>query len=430
MLKGKVNLTDQLFKQSAIVFVLRIVGMTLAYTAIILISRVYGAETYGRFSLLLTTAQFLVLIFSLGLPFAIVKLTADSNFFEITPKNNYLYNALKAVIISGLLGSILLYFSVDIIAINIFNDPLLIPYFKTLSYFFVFVVLHSFLVEFLKGRKLFIDYGLYLYVMPYLLFFIIFYFFFFKNSRITENAIYFSYLIPFLIISGIAFFFLPIKRLKTINKYLYKDLFKLSFPMLFSAAFIFISNWTDVFMLGAMVSKAEVGIYNASYKLAIIALLVITAVNTVLAPKISELYSNGNILEIKKEVQKATKIITFVTTPIVIVLIVFRKQLLGLFGKEFIQDGSTVLIIIALGLFFNALSGSVGQILNMTKYQKKLKKFTIISVLVNITLNYFFILNYRIIGAAIASMISNIFLNAMCLIYIKKELKFNAFFKI
>ena len=371
--------SEQLLKKSGSVFLLRIIGMAFAYAAIILISRTFGAETYGRFSLLITTTQFLLLLFSLGLPQVIIKLTADTRFYDVIPKNNYLYKALIAIFASGIIGAILLYFSVDIIAVNIFKDVLLIPYFKTLSYFFVFVVIHKFLVEFLKGRKLFTNYGLYLFVMPYLLFFIIYFMFYYKEPNITEKVIYFSYLIPFLIISGIAFFFLPLKQLKTKINYPYKDLFQLSFPMLFSAAFIFISNWTDVFMLGAMVTKAEVGIYNAAYKLAIIALLVITAVNTVLAPRISELYSKHKIDEIDKEVQKATKIITYVTIPIVVILIVFRKQLLGAFGQEFVEEGSLVLIVVIIGLLFNALSGSVWQVLNMTKHQKELRNFTLIS---------------------------------------------------
>lgn len=422
-------LSEELLKKSSSVFILRIVGMALAYAAIILITRTFGAETYGRFSLLVTTSQFLVLLFSLGLPFAIVKLTADINFFHNSPKNNYLYNALIAILVSGIIGAILLYFSADFIAVNIFKDVLLIPYFKTLSYFFVFVVLHSFLVEFLKGRKLFINYGLYLYIMPYLLFFIIYFVFYNKEINTTESAIYFSYLISFLIISFITFFFLPIKQLKTVKTYPYKDLFYLSFPMLFSAAFIFISNWTDVFMLGAMVTKAEVGIYNAAYKLAIIALLVITAINTVLAPRIAELYSKNNIEGIKEEVQKATKIITYITIPIVVVLIAFRKQLLSMFGAEFVQ-GEQVLIIVSIGLLFNALSGSVGQVLNMTKHQKELRNFTLIAGLSNVVLNYILIKKMGISGAAISSLITNILLNILCLIYIKKKFNFYAFFKL
>lgn len=415
-----------LLKKSVIVLFLRALGMLLAYSSIIFISRLFGAEVYGRFSLLLTTSQLLLLVFSLGLPFAMVKLTADEYFFKDYPINNYLLNALKIILVSGVIGSLFIYMISKTLAINVFNDYGLVTYFKTLSYFFVFIVLHSFFTEFLKGRQKFKAYGLFLFVMPYGLFLIIATLFYMQQIK-TEKAIYLSYLIPFVVITSILTFFIPIKKLKTKEKYSYNKLFSLSMPMLFSAAFIFISNWTDVFMLGAMVTKAEVGIYNAAYKVATISLVIITSINTVLAPKLSRLHSQDKYSEIKKEVIKATKLITYLTIPIITLILIFRKQILSVFGPEFIE-GEPVLIILAIGLLFNAMSGSVGQILNMTKYHKELRNFTILSAVINILLNYVLIINYGIIGAAIASVISTFFLNFVCLAFIKKKLGFIAFF--
>ena len=236
-----------------------------------------------------------------------------------------------------------------------------------------------------------------------------------------------SYILGFAVLVIPLLFLFPIKKLNTEHKHSSKSLLLVSYPMMFSAAFLFLSNWTDVFMLGAMASKEDVGIYNAAYKLAILALIIINAVNTILAPKISELYSQGKHQEIKKEVQSATKLITYLTTPVVLILIFFRKPLLQLFGEEFVV-GETALIIIAIGLFFNALSGSVGQVLNMTKHQNVLKKITIISVIANILLNYILISRMGFLGAAVASLISNILLNTLCVIVIKREFNFYAFF--
>ena len=215
--------------------------------------------------------------------------------------------------------------------------------------------------------------------------------------------------------------------MRTKKSYSYRALFSISIPMLFSAAFIFISNWTDVFMLGAMVTKAEVGIYNAAYKVATISLVIITSINTVLAPKISRLFSQNELDGIKREVIKSTKIITFLTLPIITIILIFRKAILHLFGPEFIE-GELVLIILSVGLLFNAMSGSVGQILNMTKYHKELRNFTILSAIINVLLNYVLIINYGIIGAALASVISTFFLNFVCLTFIKKKLGFIAFY--
>jgi O-antigen/teichoic acid export membrane protein len=403
--------------------------MSLAYLALVIISRVFGAEANGRFALLLTTAQFFLLIFSLGLPLAIVKLTSDVKYFNNNiPINNYLLTALKTVLISATVGAVIIFLLSKTIAVSVFKDVLLTPYLKALSFFFVFFVLHNFLLEYIKGRKRFASYGLFLYVLPYSLFFIVFGFLYYQGNVSPEANVYLAYLIPYLILAFSVSFFLPFKKLKTKTPYKYNALFALSFPMLFSAAFIFISNWTDVFMLGVMVSKADVGIYNTAYKIATITLVIINAINTILAPKIATLYSKDDINGIKVEVQKATKIITCLSVPIIVLIITFRKELLSLFGPEF-EKGENVLIIITIGLLFNALSGSVAQVLNMTKHQKELRNFTLLSALVNIIFNYFLIKEYGIIGAAIASLISNVLLNVICIWYIKKNLNFYTFFK-
>ena len=414
-------------KNLGIVFILRILGMLLAYGAMMYISNMYGAAAYGRYSISLTLWQFLVLVFSLGLPNTIVKLTADHRFYKDgKPQNQYLNKSLILVVFSGVLCALLLFFSKEWLALTVFKDRYLIGYFKILSYFIVFGILYFFLLEFIRGKKSFTRFSVFQNVLPYLI--LIPLLFFFKKYNLSESNIIFAYAFSLSILGLILLVYYPRKTNLETN-YSYKSIFSLSLPLLFSAAFIFISNWTDIFMLGNMVSKKDVGIYNASYKLASIALVVINSINIILAPKISDLFSRDKIDEINIEVQKATKLVSLITIPMVLVLIIFSEQLLSLFGPEFVE-GKSALIIISVGLLFNALSGSVGQILSMTNHQKTLRNYTIVSAVLNIIMNYFFIKSYGFVGAALASVISNIFLNTICIIYIKKKFNFYTFLRI
>jgi O-antigen/teichoic acid export membrane protein len=424
--KIKTILSKQLIKKSGAVLFLRIVGMAFSFLAVLFISNFYGAEVYGRYSLSITLLQFLILIFSLGLTSSVIKLTSDVNFFRNKkPLNRYLFNSMVLLFLSMLICSLLLYFFKQQLAITIFNDVKIISYFNYLSLFIVFGAFHVFFSEYIRGRGKFIHYGVFMYVLPNLL--LIAFLFYGKYNNYNEDFIIISYLLSLAILSIVLLYFVPKREALMIKKsYSYRSLLSLSIPMMFSATFIFITNWTDIFMLGAMVSKAEVGIYNAAYKLAILSLVVIHAVNTVLAPKISQLYSENNINEIKNEVQRATKIITYITIPVVLILIIFRKHLLILFGEEFVV-GEQVLLIVSIGLLINALSGSVGIIMNMTKHQKELRTFTFIGAIINIFLNYFLIKRFGINGAAIASLLSSILLNIMCIWYIKKYLGFYTF---
>ncbi len=401
--------------------------MVLSYLAVFFITNNYGDTVYGRFSLTQTILEFLALLFSFGLTTATVKFTASKEFFyNGLPQNQFLKKTVIVLLFSSIVCSVGLFSIKNWFSTVVFEDKQLLPYLKYLSFFMVFIVFHAFFSEFLRGKGKFFQYALFRYALPnlgFLLFLVVFY-----QFQLKEETTILAYLISIFILSLVMLFYFPFKLLNTKTSFKYSELLAVSFPMLFSSAFLFLSNWTDVFMLGKMVSKADLGVYNASYKLSLIALVVINAVNTVLAPKISKLYSENKLKAIGVEVQHATKLITIITLPMVIVLLVFRIPVLSLYGEAFVR-GEYVLIVVSLGLLFNSFSGSVGQILNMTNHQKVLKRFTLYSLLINISFNYFLILRYGILGAAIASVISNVFLNTLCVIFIKKKFNFYAFYQ-
>ena len=414
---------NTLFTSSSIVFFFRIIGMTLSYTIMLIITNSFGAEIFGRYSITLALVQFLVLISSLGLTFSVLRLTADhNNFLNNKPLNKYLYKTVKVIFLSSITFAVVLFLIKEELAVKVFKDEKMGEYFKYLSFFLVFLVFHTFFSEFIRAKKKFQLYGFFMYSLPYLIFIIFLGFILFFD--LNEYYIIKGYLCSITIVAISLLLFFPFKVLKSKTEFSYKRLFSISFPMMFSATFIFVSEWTDIFMLGAMVSKAEVGVYNAAFKLATIAIVVINAVNTVLGPKIAELYGKNELLEIRKLIYKSTRLITIVTLPIIIIS--FRIEFLSFFGKEFIR-GSGVLIIVSIGLLFNAISGSVAQLLNMTNHQKELRNITIITVIINMTLNFILIPIYGIIGAAVASLISNMGLNIICILYIKKKFGFYTF---
>jgi O-antigen/teichoic acid export membrane protein len=409
-----------LLQNSGLTFFLRILGMGLGYLIAIYISKLYGADVYGRYSILVTFAQFSVMLFSLGLPTAIVKLTSEAEHFNKLPITNYLNRSIIVLVISGIIGSIIIYSTSSLLGYNLFHDNLLSKLFKYLSYFFIFMILHNFGAQFFSGRKKFLAYGLNMFIFPNILFFV-FIFIFRSLNLVTEFFAILSYILSLTSVGIYLLFNLPIK--KVYQNYPYKNLLKLSLPILFSSAFLFISNWTDIFMLGSMVSKSEVGVYSAAYKLATISLLIILTVNIVIAPKIAELYNQNKSKQLSFEVRRANQLMTLLTLPIVIGLIVFRKFLLGLFGLEFLS-GELALILLSIGFLFNAFSGTVSHILNMTDYQRIFRNLTLAMAILNIGLNYILIPKFGINGAALASLFSQLFLNVFAVFYVKINLGF------
>ena len=147
------------------------------------------------------------------------------------------------------------------------------------------------------------------------------------------------------------------------------------------------------------------------------------AVNSIAAPKFSEIHSSGDIDALKRIVQQSTKTIFWVSAPVLFVLIFFPSSILSMFGDEF-KLAAMCLIILSIGKMFSAISGSVGTFLQMVGRQKIFQNILIVAALINVGLNSLLIPNYGIEGAAIASTVSGVFWNLLMIFYIKKHFGF------
>ena len=112
--------------------------------------------------------------------------------------------------------------------------------------------------------------------------------------------------------------------------------------------------------------------------------------------------------------------------PLCIIIILLGKQILVIWGEEFIQ-GYSILVILAIGQFFNIASGPVGNLLAMANQEIVLKNITIITLLVNVLMNYLLINYYGALGAAIATSGTIIINMILCSLYVKIKLKFTPF---
>lgn len=419
---------EKLIKNSGSVFFRRIIGMALSFVWVFAITNFFGSKVYGLISISQVLVSFLGVFFCLGIDTALIKLgSMTMHYSNGISHSNFLRKSIGIVLLSSVLCTISVLLLKNILTFQVFKKEELSNYLSWIGVLSILFMLHKAFISFLTVEGKFNRYGNFYFLYPnigILLFVLICYFF-----NCPPYFIIIGYILSygiFGLIQLVTLIKIPLTRGISIG---YREILKLSTPMMISSSFLFISSWTDVIMLGAMVSEEEVGIYNVAFKVGSLVLVIIAAVNTVLAPKISTFFESNNLDGIKKEVHKATKIISFMSLPFVVLIIIFRRQILGLFGEEFIV-GEIVLIIISLGMLFNAMSGSVGQILNMTSYQKQFRNFTILSAVVNVVLNYFLITKYGIEGAAIASLASNLMINIMCLIFVKQKFDFYAFFRI
>ena len=109
--------------------------------------------------------------------------------------------------------------------------------------------------------------------------------------------------------------YIPFETTETIRKEVFpREWLKVSFMLLFVSGIGLLFKQLDVVLLGLLRSTNEAGIYSAASQIALTTSFVLTAVNIVVAPKISELYSNGKYDQLQIMVFEASKIVIVFST--------------------------------------------------------------------------------------------------------------------
>lgn len=411
-----------LFATGGVTFLFRIGGLGLSFLVTYIINFFFGADTLGKYTIAFTLCQAFSLFFGMGMPNAMISYLglkkAEENFSQAL-----LRRGLKIVLLVCIIPFLILFFGGGFIAGTIFSNNGLEPYLAIAALTVPVMAVHELLLNFFTGTGNFMKFNLCMFIVP--------------------NTVFILLLVCFRHVPGyysLVFYLASVAVVLLAELYMALkahdpsgtesptawNMVKYSSPMMLSSIMLFLLNWTDVFMLGAMVPETEVAYYNIAYKIASLSMLVIVSMNIVLAPRIAELFNGGRLDELHATVKKTTHLVIAFTLPAVVLLLLLAGFLLSLYGEDFLQ-GKTALMIIAVGFLLNATAGNVDQVLNMTGNQKLLQNITIAGFLFNVSLNYLLIPQYGINGAAMASLITNVLFNCACVLLIKKKLGFYTF---
>lgn len=200
---------------------------------------------------------------------------------------------------------------------------------------------------------------------------------------------------------------------------------KVSLPLLLIAGMHIILKRTDIVMLGVLKGSEQAGIYSAASRISDLVIFALMAINSILAPMISELYHTEQKQQLQKIITLATRVIFVFTLVISILLIIFGKFVLSLFGLAFVVAYAALLILLT-GQIINSLAGSVGLILSMSGKQNIVGVIISISAATNIVLNCALIPLFGLTGAAISTAITMVMWNITMLVYVKSRLGINS----
>ena len=401
---------------------IRVLGFFSGYLFIYFTVKYFGSETQGRLSLAFSFMIIGSLISRLGVDINFVKIFAIDNNFE-NAKGIY-FRTIPWVFIVSLVIAALVFFNSGFISEVFFDDPGLSPFLKWTApciVLFSFLIVNAGVFRGLKYNSLYsflFNGGRFLFSVVVLFFLL--YVLKYDSAETTIMAHTVSIVILFLISAYyISKYLFPVVKETTYGT---KAFLVDSLPMLFSATMTILLGWADTIVLGIYETSSVVGMYSVALKIAVVVSFTLQALNSILAPKLSRSYHNNDIKTFKVLVRSTTRINLIISIIAVSILVVFRNEVLTIFGEE-LKAVSTALVILCAGQLFNAICGPVGLILQMTGHQKVFRNILTLALIVNLSLNLLLVGDYGVNGVAIATATSLALWNVLALVYSKKVIK-------
>jgi O-antigen/teichoic acid export membrane protein len=404
-------------------FSIRMLGLFFSYVFTLLIARKFGTEATGIFALSFTVLQMTTVLGRLGFESALIRFISEFSSQNMWNKVKEVYlKSVKTTVIFSLFLSVLLFFLSPYIAEFVFKKEYMSFYFRLVSFAIVPMVLLFLNSESLRGLKKIKEY---IFLQNTLLYLISVVIVFILSIYSNQNSIPVIAIITSITIVSILSIFTWIKKSNILsftsqNVIKLKDLLRIAIPLLMANSVALIAGWIDITLLGMLRTESEVGIYNVALKISKLTIIPLRSINSIAAPKFAEYYGKGDMRGLEITTQKSTKLIFWISFPILLACIFLPSHLLSIFGNEF-QIGSTSLMLLALGMFVASSSGAVGWFLMMTGKHVVYRNIILLTSILQISLDVVLIKKLGIEGAAIASMATMITRNIISVIYIKMK---------
>lgn len=412
----------EVLQGASVAFILKVLGTALGLLFNVLLARMLGAEGAGIYFLALTVITIAAMIGRLGLDNALIRFIASQFALKNWGVVTDLYR--KGVRLSttlSLVATIIVFLTSEQIATIMFKEPLLVGPLRIMALGILplsLLTLYGSLLTGLKkiGNAVFVQgVGIPLISIPLLIF---------LGAKLSINGAVLGYVIAATAVFLVSVF-LWRRATPVLNGYRgtfsTRLLISTSLPLFWVVFLNYVLSSFGTIVLGIWADSVAVGIYGIAARVTLLMRFILDSVNSIIAPKFATLYEQNEIQALGNLARSVTFAMTVLAAPILLVVVLFPKAILNLFGGEF-ATGSTVLVVLAIGQFINVATGSVGYLLMMSGHEKIVRNNVVFNAIINVFLNLLLIPKFSIMGAAVATALSLAVKNIITVFLVRKYL--------
>lgn len=380
------------------------IASVLQLTNTIFLERIFDISTVGEYGLFLNVTMLIAVFVQFGIrDFATIQYSSD------TLPVQYIGLLFKtSLILCGFIGVALYlnnYFSVQaldtysFVFTNSISFSIAVALLVLANYVTGIAIVHR---DFI-AVGVFRDYGRHLATF----FFLILFGFFNVNIQIYTAWS----LIFFILISAFALRYQSLLRSALLEKGQLSVALKMSAPYYFNDILLNVAALGDVILLSFFLSADEVGIYFVCSRIILLINIILNVVGSHSSPSLARLLSLNNHKDACLVMSLTSRIMLFVTVPLVILIILFGAELLSIWNLE--KKYVLVLELLCLGRVVNVLTGNIGKYMI---YSEK-RNLEVINNFISIALMFILFLwlvpVYGLVGAALANTLLLILSNAI-----------------
>ncbi len=395
----------KIVKGTIFVFVSLMLASLLNYISKIFLARYLGPAELGLYTLALT-------ILYLSTSFAIAGVGTSITYFfskerNETKRREFVSTLLYFSIVSLVLIGVLVVFLPEQIS-TIFGDTTITPILPFVGIFIIIYGTTTILFSILRGKENAKLFSVLNAAIPSL--FLFFILFFGVKSAFYAVTLY---LVAYVVVSLILTPFLLKMKFTKPNLGLLKKALPFTIVLFLVEILFKFRRWTDVWMLSWLSSVTNIGFYTVAVSTAFAFNTILLAFNFLYLPMSTRLTNSKKMDELRRVYNKICFIISLLTAPFTALLFVFAPQFIILvFGKQYLPSVLPFRILM-LATFINSIFGPNWTNLIAQEEKKILLITAVLSLVLNIILNFAFIPVWGIIGAAIATSTSIIVWNIL-----------------
>jgi O-antigen/teichoic acid export membrane protein len=179
-------------------------------------------------------------------------------------------------------------------------------------------------------------------------------------------------------------------------------------PLLAPFAFTQFAQECNVFVAGLSLPPESLAVFNAAYRTSSFVNYGMSAVSLLVAPQISLLFFSGDKATLQRLLTQQAQVRLLFAIGAAVVLVALGRQLLGLFGEDFLPGYWALLILVAANLFAGAI-GPVVQLLSISGYEKRCAAIFACALVLQVVANAVLVPLLGIAGAALAVLSGTVF---------------------